>query len=60
MFLAAFGDFSGGFSGIGKDGIFNNLTIVTEGINAIHDMGGKVKMAYGGAMYDMSTKIHNE
>merc|ERR1719391_615312 len=56
----AFGDFSGGFKGIGYQGEFNNMTILTEGIKAIHDKGGKVKMAYGGAMYDMSLFIHNK
>ena len=56
FFLLAFGDFSGGFGGIGT----TNLTIVTEGIDAIHSKGGKAKMAYGGALYDMSSFIHDE
>ena len=37
-----------------------NETVVIEGIDAIHAKGGKAKMAYGGALYDMSTHIHNE
>ena len=53
--LAAFGDFSGGFGGIEV-----NDSIVVKGIDAIHAKGGKVKVAYGGALYDMSSYIHNK
>ena len=31
-----------------------------DGIKAIHDKGGKAKVAYGGALYDMSSYIHNK
>ena len=51
----AFGDFSGGFGGIEV-----NESIVIDGIKAIHDKGGKAKVAYGGALYDMSSYIHNK
>ena len=51
----AFGDFSGGFGGIEV-----NDSIVIDGIKAIHDKGGKAKVAYGGALYDMSSYIHNK
>jgi len=50
----AFGDFSGGFGGIEV-----NESIVIDGIKAIHEKGGKAKVAYGGALYDMSSYIHN-
>ena len=53
--LAAFGDFSCGFGGIEV-----NDSIVIEGIDAIHAKGGKAKVAYGGALYDMSSFIHNK
>lgn len=53
--FVAFGDFSGGFGGIEV-----NESIVLDGIKAIHDKGGKAKVAYGGALYDMSSYIHNK
>ena len=31
-----------------------------DGIKSVHAKGGKVKMAYGGAMYDMSGHIHSK
>ena len=31
-----------------------------DGIKAIHDKGGKAKVAYGGALYDMSSYIHDK
>ena len=37
-----------------------NDSIVIEGIEAIHAKGGKAKVAYGGALYDMSSFIHNK
>ena len=54
-YFVAFGDFSGGFSGVEV-----NDSIVIEGIEAIHEKGGKAKVAYGGALYDMSSFIHNK
>ena len=59
--ISAFGDFSGGFSGIGpQNNPSKNFTYVIDGIKSIHAKGGKVKMAYGGAMYDMSGHIHSK
>jgi len=56
----AFGDFSGGFSGIGpQNNPSTNFSYVIDGIKSVHAKGGKVKMAYGGAMYDMSGHIHS-
>ena len=55
LVFLAFGDFSGGFGGIEV-----NESVVIEGIKAIHDKGGKAKVAYGGALYDMSSFIHNK
>ena len=55
LVVLAFGDFSGGFGGIEV-----NESVVIEGIKAIHDKGGKAKVAYGGALYDMSSFIHNK
>ena len=55
-FWAAFGDFSGGFGGLGT----TNVSLLTEGIDSIHRKGGKAKMAYGGALYDMSSFIHDK
>ena len=54
-YFLAFGDFSGGFGGVEV-----NDSIVIEGIEAIHAKGGKAKVAYGGALYDMSSFIHNK
>jgi len=50
----AFGDFSGGFQGLDN----KDMNIVLDGIEAIHYMGAKVKMAYGGATYGMSHFIN--
>ena len=55
QYFVAFGDFSGGFGGVEV-----NDSIVIEGIEAIHAKGGKAKVAYGGALYDMSSFIHNK
>ena len=55
QYFVAFGDFSGGFGGVEV-----NDSIVIEGIEAIHSKGGKAKVAYGGALYDMSSFIHNK
>ena len=55
IYLIAFGDFSSGFGGIEV-----NDSIVIEGIEAIHAKGGKAKVAYGGALYDMSSYIHDK
>ena len=54
-YFVAFGDFSGGFGGVEV-----NDSVVIEGIDAIHAKGGKAKVAYGGALYDMSSFIHNK
>ena len=54
-YFVSFGDFSGGFGGVEV-----NDSIVIEGIEAIHEKGGKAKVAYGGALYDMSSFIHNK
>merc|ERR1711976_1045434 len=50
----AFGDYKQGISG-------HEATdeILTDGITAIHDKGGYVKIALGGAMYSMSNHIHS-
>ena len=59
--FSAFGDFSGGFSGIGpQNNPSTNFSYVIDGIKSVHAKGGKVKMAYGGAMYDMSGHIHSK
>ena len=55
QYFVAFGDFSGGFGGVEV-----NDSIVIEGIDTIHAKGGKAKVAYGGALYDMSSFIHNK
>ena len=51
----AFADYSGGLAGIECED-WN----VREGIEAIHASGGKVKVAYGGALYSMSLHVQNE
>ncbi|TRY69348.1 hypothetical protein TCAL_06924 [Tigriopus californicus] len=51
----AFGDYSGGFGGVEV-----NDSVIREGIEAIHAKGGKVKIAYGGALYSMQIYIQNQ
>lgn len=53
--IAAFGDYSGGFGGIECD-----ESVVIDGINEIHEKGGKVKLAFGGALYSMAFYIETE
>lgn len=55
LFFAAFGDYSGGLAGIECED-WN----VREGIEAVHAKGGKVKVAYGGALYSMSAHVQHE
>ena len=54
-FFAAFADYSGGLSGIECED-WN----VREGIEAVHAAGGKVKVAYGGALYSMAFYVQNQ
>ena len=53
--ILAFADYTGGLNGIEC-----NTSIVSEGIEAIHQAGGLVKVAYGGALYSMSFGVHDE
>ena len=55
MTIAAFADYSGGLAGIECED-----SNVREGIEAIHAQGGKVKVAYGGALYSMSNHVQSE
>ena len=53
--ILAFADYTGGLNGIEC-----NTSVVSEGIHAIHQAGGLVKVAYGGALYSMSFGVHDE
>ena len=55
MSILAFADYTGGLNGIEC-----NTSVVSEGIHAIHQAGGLVKVAYGGALYSMSFGVHDE
>jgi len=51
----AFADYSGGLNGIES-----NISNVVEGIEAVHNAGGLVKVAYGGALFSMSSAVSDE
>ena len=51
----AFADYTGGFNGIEC-----NVSMVKEGIEAVHQNGGLVKLALGGALYSMSFGFTDE
>ena len=51
----AFADYTGGFNGIEC-----NVSLVKEGIEAVHQNGGLVKLALGGALYSMSFGFTDE
>jgi len=51
----AFGDYSDGISGHESTD-----SIIRDGIKAIHEKGGYVKIALGGALYSMSSHITSE
>jgi len=51
----AFADYTGGFNGIEC-----NISNVVAGIEAVHKAGGRVKVAFGGALYSMSLAINDQ
>jgi len=53
-------ELSFGNYGPGLGGLEAPEDVIREGIKAIHDAGGIVKMAFGGALYSMSEYIKNE
>jgi len=51
----AFADYTGGLNGIEC-----NISNVVAGIEAVHQAGGLVKVAYGGALYSMSFSVTDQ
>jgi len=51
----SFADYTGGFNGIECD-----ISNVVAGIEAVHQAGGLVKVAFGGALYSMSLAINDQ
>ncbi len=51
----AFADYTGGFNGIECD-----ISNVVAGIEAVHQAGGRVKVAFGGALFSMALAINDQ
>jgi len=51
----AFADYTGGLNGIEC-----NISNVVAGIEAVHLAGGRVKVAFGGALYSMSFAVNDQ